>query len=281
MFRQVADRHRSISDAQWTEILKRSIREPVIDGVAFPAFPPEQIQANFVGSSNEVALHEAHEFYTFFKERALTLSNPVDRSSVFLDFGCGWGRFLRFFWRDVDAEKLCGVDTDPTVLDLCRQLGVEAILNHIEPLGRLPFPDRTFTHIMAYSVLTHLPEQVQFHWLDELARVSQPGCVFICTTEPRRFLHFVESIPQDAPSPWHEAIKRCAGDVAALKKKFDEGEFVYIPTGGGEYRDESVYGEAVIPPSYINEHWSKHFYVDDYLDDAQRFWQAVVVYQRR
>lgn len=280
MLHQVAERHRILSDAEWLDMLKRSITQPVIDGIRFPAFPPDAIQAQFVGSANEATLGEAYNFYSLFKDYSEALGMPLSTSGKMLDFGCGWGRFLRFFWRDFKSENLVGVDTDPDIIQLCRELGIQADLHHIAPSGRLPFPDATFTHIMAYSVFTHLPEHIQLHWLQELSRVARPGCVFICTTEPRRFLDFIASIPENAPSGWHAGLRNAAGDVNQLKARFDRGEFVFIPTGGGNHRDASIYGDAIIPETYIKETWGRFFEIRAYRDEPQRFWQAVVVTQK-
>src|SRR5262245_11412587 len=113
--RTVPARFQKLSDQQWTDLLVRSVRETVIDGLEFPRFPPEVVQSQFVGSSNEGALREASKFYSFVKSHAHALGAPISDNSVLLDFGCGWGRFLRFFWKDVPADRLIGVDVDPVI----------------------------------------------------------------------------------------------------------------------------------------------------------------------
>ena len=90
---------KSVSDDEWRQVLVRSVDEPVIEGVSFPRFPPPDLQARFVGSANGPALAEASVFYSLFKTKSQDLGQPIGPASTFLDFGCGWGRFLRFFWR--------------------------------------------------------------------------------------------------------------------------------------------------------------------------------------
>jgi SAM-dependent methyltransferase len=279
MLKPVPQHFRKLSDEDWTSILLRSVDDRVVDGVEFPSFPPASLQENFVGSSYATALKEAAAFYAFVKNESIRLGVPLAKGSKLLDFGCGWGRFLRFFWRDVDPPDLVGVDTDPDILEVCRETRVPAVLSHIDPLGHLDLPDASQSHIVAYSVFTHLPEHVQHHWLRELSRVARPGCVFVCTVEPRRFLTFVAEIPSDAASAWHQGLRRVAGDIDDKLRRFDADEFVYLPSGGGNYRDASVYGDAVIPRAYIEREWSKYFVVRKY--DENRFWQAAVVLQKR
>lgn len=278
---RIPEAARKVGDAEWLELLLRSINEPQIDGIEFPRFPPSQVQVKFVGSSFASALHEAYEFYVLVKEYAAALGMPIRRDSRFLDFGCGWGRFLRFFWKDVDPTNLHGCDVLPEILDVCRETDVPGQLANIEPGGRLPYPDHHFDAIMAYSVFTHLPEAAHLHWMQELARVARPGCVFCLTLEPRRFIDFVADIPPDTTSGWLRNLARFSGLATELRRKFDAGEIAYLPTGGGGTLTEDVYGDAVVPLVYIERAWSSHFAVHAYIDDPNRFWQAVLVVQKR
>jgi len=276
----VGEEFKSLSDEDWCAVLRRSIENSVIDGTEFPSFVPPSVQAQFVGSSGVESLNEALPFYKLVKGYAQALGMPINHQSKMLDFGCGWGRFLRFFWRDFQPDHLYGVDTDPDILRACVSTGVQAHFHRLEPHGTLPFPDSTFSHIIAYSVFTHLPEHIHLHWMAELSRVARPGCVFICTVEPRRFIDFIASIPHDAPSGWHAGLRRTAGSTDTLLQAFDSGNYVFIPTGGGDFRDPSVYGDAVIPLTYIKDRWTDFFELRSYIDQPSQFWQAVVVSQR-
>jgi hypothetical protein len=67
-----------------------------------------------------------------------------------------------------------------------------------------------------------------------------------------------------------------------LYQDFDDGRIAYIPTGGGgEFRDGAIYGDAIVPLSYIEREWSRYFDVRDYIDDRNRFHQAVLTVQRQ
>jgi SAM-dependent methyltransferase len=266
------------SDEEWLVILKRSVTESVINGVRFPRFPDPKLQATVVGSSNEQTLDEASAFYAFLKDRSAKIGSPITKASRVLDFGCGWGRYLRFFWKDVDAANLYGVDASAEVLSICRETGVPGTLRQIEPLGRLPFEDGFFTHVMAYSVFTHLPEKVHLHWMAEIARVMQPGASFCLTLESRRFLDFVGGLDGDiAETEWHRMMSRFAPSVPSFKDAFDAGKVVFMPTNEG---CEDTYGDAVVPLSYIEQNWKHNFRVSEYVDDPAKFWQAVLVVQR-
>jgi ubiquinone/menaquinone biosynthesis C-methylase UbiE len=273
-------RVRSLSDEAWLQLLHRSVDEAVIDGIAFPRFPSPQQQANFVGSAYQNALQEAYSFYSLFRGYAAALGSPIARDTRLLDFGCGWGRFLRFFWKDVAVANLHGCDVNSAILEICRQTAVPGELSKIAPGGSLPYADGSFDAVMAYSVFTHLPEQEHRIWMEEFKRVVRPGGVVAMTLEPRRFLDFIESIPAQADSPWHQGLRRFAPQIPELRARFDSGEVAYLPTGGGEELDASHYGDALVPLSYIEKNWGPEFQVRDYIDDPNRFWQAVLILQK-
>jgi SAM-dependent methyltransferase len=268
-------------DAEWLELLIRSVREPVINGVEMPRFPHARIQSMFVGSADEHALREGYNFYVYVKGYADALGKTLYSKTQLLDFGSGWGRYARFFWNDIDEDSIFGVDVDPDMVSLCRALGVPGRFDRIEPRGVLPFPDQTFDVITAYSVFSHLSEPVAAHWMAELSRVAKPGCVFAYTTEPRRFLDFIQDIPPDSTSAWHRALANFQSAVPGLRARFDEGKFCYLPTSGGEHREADAYGDAIVPQDYIIENWEKYFHLVRYIDDPACFWQAFVVTQRQ
>lgn len=270
-----------VSDDAWLSMLERSVKEPLIDGIEFPRFPSEAMQAASVGSANATALREASVFYRTLKTFSGSTNNPLEGDSRVLDFGCGWGRFLRFLWKDVKRHNIYGVDPDPDFLELCRTCGSPGHLSRIEPRGRLNYPDAHFSHVMAYSVFTHLPRDIHLHWMAEIARTLRPGGTFALTLEPRRFLDFIASLrSRTIASPWYEALFKFAANVPAYRAIFDSGELAYLPTGGGKNRPPEVYGDAVVPLAFIQRHWSEHFEVIDYIDDSRRFFQAVLIVRR-
>ncbi len=279
--REVAEHHRRMTNKEWLGVLKRSIDEPIIDGIDFPRFPDEALQRSTVGSSYENTLSEAYVFYDEMKRRADQFSIPVDTDSTILDFGCAWGRYLRFFWRDVLERNLHGVDVNPDVITLCNRLQVPGVLQVIDPHDPLPFDSGYFSHAFSYSVLSHLPEPVSRHWIGEIARVLKPSSLFMFTVEPPRFIDFVAAIPANAESPWHQGLRNALTDPEAARRKAANGEFVYLSTGGGPHLPPDVYGDAVISKEYAIREWSDHFEIVEYIDDPSLFWQAVVIARRR
>ncbi len=278
---ELPEKIRNLDDEAWLKLLIQSINKRRIDDIDFPGFPPPDLQTRFVGSAYQQTLEEAFKFYKFVKSTTIKLEKPLNLETRFLDFGCGWGRFLRFFWKDIRTENLYGCDVLPEAIDTCLSTSVPGNLDLIDTDGILPYPDNCFDTIIAYSVFTHLPETVNLHWMRELARVSRPGCICCLTLEPRRFIYAMTNIPPDTDSAWHRSLAKYAHLADDLYKKFDAGKIAYIPTGGGDGLNSDVYGDAVVPLAYIRENWSSHFMVHTYLDDPGQFWQAVLVVTKK
>ena len=103
----------------------------------------------------------------------------VEQFHSLLDFGCGCGRILRH-WRKLPATKVYGTDYNPSLVKWCRENlpFAQCSVNTFAP--RLEYANQQFDFIYAISVFTHLTEDLQPLWRDELYRVLKPGgyCLF-------------------------------------------------------------------------------------------------------
>src|SRR6266850_951076 len=121
-----------------------------------------------------------------------------------LDFGCGWGRIIRFFLKDVEPSALYGVDPVEDMVSLCR---TDNRWCAFEVSPRRPpsrFPDGHFDLIYAYSVFSHLSEEVDPH-THRLPRALPP-------TRPRHAGRAGAAPP--LPLPVSPALARPAGRAA-------------------------------------------------------------------
>lgn len=102
-----------------------------------------------------------------------------DRRSI-LDFGIGCGRIARH-WAELSGPELHGCDYNSTLTAWCASNlpFVAVATNELEP--PLGYEDDAFDLVYALSVFTHLREDLQFAWIDELARVLEPGGLLLFT----------------------------------------------------------------------------------------------------
>jgi SAM-dependent methyltransferase len=110
----------------------------------------------------------------------------VEELGSILDFGCGCGRVIRN-WAQLDAE-IAGSDLSGDAVNWCRD---NLRFAHFETNGLSPplaFGDASFDLAYALSVFTHLPEAIQYEWVDELHRVTRPDAYVLLTTHGDRYL---------------------------------------------------------------------------------------------
>ena len=272
----------TLSEEAWIETMFRSADAPVVDGLAMPLFPDPDVQRRFVGSAGRDALHEAVAFYRIVKHSAERYSAPIGRTTRVLDFGCGWGRMIRLFLRDVAPENLVGCDVLPDMVALCRSLRLRATFEVNPPEPPTDFPDGSFDVIYAYSVFSHLSETLHIAWLREFRRLLRPNGILVATTHSRRFIEFCAELRRsnDLASPWHVALARSFTDTEATLAAYDRGEFVYAPTSGGDGLPAERYGEAVVSPLYVRRIWSMYLEPVEFTDDAKVLPQSLVVARR-
>ena len=270
-----------LSDQEWLAILLRSINEPVIDGIRMPGFPDSAIQTTIVGSAGEQPLREVFNFFTSIRKYTSGLGHPLQPDTRVLDFGCGWGRILRFFLKDCEPSNLVGIDVDPDLVAICKNTMNYGSFHVVDPLPPTQFPDNSFDVIVGYSVFSHLAEHASRRWITEFSRLLRPAGMMFVTTWGREFIELCRSMRrQPQESPWHQELARCFVDTDAAYRAYDAGEYLYEPTGGGSCRPPDFYGETLIPESYARTRWTESLEFVDFVNEPQILPQALIVMRK-
>jgi SAM-dependent methyltransferase len=97
-----------------------------------------------------------------------------------LDFGCGCGRVLRH-WKTLSGPKIYGSDYNPSLVTWCQKSLSFAEVKQNKPHAKLDYENDKFDFIYVISVFTHLSENLQNFWIDELTRVLKPGGYLLIT----------------------------------------------------------------------------------------------------
>jgi cyclopropane fatty-acyl-phospholipid synthase-like methyltransferase len=161
----------------------RPARVRTVDG---PPLPPRRLMVRVAGTADgDWFLRSGRAAYD-----AIAAAVPLDEIEAVLDFGCGCGRVLRY-WSDHEGP-VHGSDRDDPAVRWCRRNLPFAQLQRNGLAPPLPYADGTFDLVYALSVFTHLTEELQTAWRDELHRVLRPGGRVLLTTHGRSYLPRLE-----------------------------------------------------------------------------------------
>ena len=150
-----------------------------VDG---PPLPPRRLMVRVAGTADaDWFLRSGRAAYD-----SIAAHVPIDELRAVLDFGCGCGRVTRYF-AGFDGV-VCGSDVNTKAVDWCREnLSFASFMrNGLAP--PLDLDDETFDLAYALSVFTHLTEDLQRAWRDELHRVLRPGGLLLLSTHGRSYL---------------------------------------------------------------------------------------------
>lgn len=274
---------RDLSDQEWQQALIRSVRIPSFKGFPMPLFPDTGLQEGMVGSSNEGAIIEGMRFYKAVKAACSDHGVKLGADRKLLDFGTGWGRYARIFLKDYRPENITGVDVDESFVALCREMFPYGRFETVPAFPPTSLEAVSFQLVVAYSVFSHLSQAAADAWIAEFARLVEPGGVVAITTQGRTFLEVCERMRgrESFDHPWHQNLARSFVDREACERAYDAGEFLFSPTGGGAARSSDFYGEALVPPGYVERHWTRDFELLEYIDDRGYLPQALIVLRRR
>jgi SAM-dependent methyltransferase len=122
-------------------------------------------------------LHEAQ----LIRDLLAEAGSSVESLEAVLDFGCGCGRTLRH-WAGLPETQLFGCDIDPRMTEWCSENLLFADVRVTQLVPPLPYPNSRFDLVYAFSVFTHLPEDLQHAWMRECLRVLKPGGHLLIST---------------------------------------------------------------------------------------------------
>ena len=114
----------------------------------------------------------------------------VNDTDAVLDFGCGCGRVLRY-WSG-HPGLVAGSDRDAGAVKWCRANLPFARVDGNALAPPLPYENESFDLVYALSVFTHLTEELQGAWRDEVHRVLRPGGRLLLSTHGASYLPRLE-----------------------------------------------------------------------------------------
>jgi SAM-dependent methyltransferase len=266
-------RFAGVDDDFWYWLIRERYFERAGLQDVLPGFPDEAIQVRFTGHAGELMLWQAFNAYRLFRSLAARHGPALPACEAVLDFGCGWGRIIRFFAKDLDAGRLWGIDANPEMIALCRRHDRWSRFEEVSPPGPTAFADRTFDLVYAFSVFSHFSESMHRRWLAEIRRILKPGGLLVATTRRRDFIEQSVLDRLRRPLSRHpDAIAGMFADTGRWLAAYDAGRYCYEPLPG-----MVDWGETCIPRAYVEREWTKTFTLVEFVDDPRRCTQNVIV----
>ncbi|MBN2629377.1 MAG: class I SAM-dependent methyltransferase [Rhodobacteraceae bacterium] len=150
-----------------------------------PPMSPPDVQARWTGSQGMLLLSQSLRFVQSCSENYTAVTGQSLKKARILDFGCGYGRYLRLF--SYYTDDLQGCDPWEVSLDQSRAAGFGDRVRKSDALPQsLPF-DMPFDFAFAFSVFTHLNEHATILCLRALRLAVRQGGVLCITIRPPEY----------------------------------------------------------------------------------------------
>jgi SAM-dependent methyltransferase len=208
--------------------------------------PPAHLQRRVVGAVSPNFIASATRTIAGFAGALASNGARLEDMSSILDFGVGCGRVSRRIAETFPNAELVGADIDGEAIDWLNanyapRLGAFVTLPHMPPSS---LPSDKFDFVYSISVFTHLDEEMQFAWLDELRRVTKPGGLLILTIHGD---NYIQLFPPE------------------IRDKILKDGIYYNKDAGLTEGLPDFYKNTYHTREYIMRNWSKYFDILTYL----------------
>lgn len=206
--------------------------------------PPQHLRSRVHGTKDPLGFKNVGKLVTSNLYDTLKTTNfSLTAKSCVLDFGCGCGRIIIHLHKLLKNASFYGTDIDNEAILWCQdKLSKIGEFSTNKELPPLIFEDAFFDFVYSTSVFTHLPEDMQFLWLEELKRITKPQGYLFLTVQGKELL--------------------LAKNVSLEKKEqLQETGFLYDVSLKTD-AFPSFYQMTFHTEEYIYEQWSKFFKVE-------------------
>jgi SAM-dependent methyltransferase len=276
------DLFRGIGDGFWFWLNTEGCRiSPTLRNI-LPTMPEEDVQLRFTGDKGDAVMSDGFATYRLFRNLYEHHVGPIAHCENILDFGCGWGRIIRFFLKDIEPSRLLGVDPVEEMVALCKQQNRWCVFERIPNVPPSHLKENTFEWIYSFSVFSHLSEEMHNKVLAELSRLLKPGGLLVVTTRGREFIEACAAMRKHVDlSSLHPGPRSSAGAFPETQEallRYDRGDYCFTPlVHEGEW---AYWGEAAISKNYVLKNWGYGLTFVDYIHDRNLCSQDVVVMKK-
>lgn len=223
-----------------------------------PRMASEDIQASWTGAHGEPLLLASISFMRSVAAIYPAITNRPLQGAKILDFGCGYGRFLRL--GSFYSDDIWGVDPWSESLRHCREAGWTGplLLSDYLP-NSLPVP-KDFNLAIAFSVFTHLSERATKTCLAALRKHVVRGGIACITIRPVEY--------------WRTVYPDWGVDRLVHVEADHRSGFAFVPHNRAAVDGDITYGDTSMTVEWLSAHaagWEISAFDRSGEDPVQRY----------
>lgn len=207
-----------------------------------PRVTSDDTQKLFTGNTGITLLQQSIDFVRHFYCQVLShIILPQHHKNIenmrILDYGCGWGRLLRLMPYYFSYKNILGVDPWDVALSECNKAGILSPTK-LTQRNACDLASSRFEAGYAFSVFTHLPEDLMKQVLTNLSYCFIKNGILLITINPSEYWSYPISINKESRKIYEKAL------YIHSKRGFS-----HVPHSGkaGEY-----YGDTSMTISWFN-----------------------------
>jgi SAM-dependent methyltransferase len=205
----------------------------------FPTMASDESQDHWAGTHGETLLAHTLAFVNSTVTGYAAITGKRLENARILDFGCGWGRVIRLFYKFTSVENIYALDPWDESLKECEKHHVKGHLALSDYVPHsLPF-NQKFDLIFALSIFTHLSEKTARIVLGTLRNYIAEDGVLAITIRPKEY--------------WN--IHNGGVLAPAMLKLHDETGFAFTPHNLPPIDGDITYGDTSISLAYFDSHY--------------------------
>ena len=207
-------------------------RWPFLSSV-LPRMAASDVQKRWTGRDGHDLLRNTVPFARQIQNNLLRSGKDPSVCKI-MDFGCGYGRFVRMLYYLTDPQNIWAVDAWQKSLDICNADGVKANFLKTDAVPQsIPVGHTKFDLAFAFSIFTHLSQKSAEAVLSAVRDVIASDGLFIVTIRPIEYWSYHDKA---------QGTEHTTTQIA----KHNEG---YAYVAGTEAED---YGLSSMPLSFFN-----------------------------
>ncbi|WP_102960710.1 class I SAM-dependent methyltransferase [Mangrovicella endophytica] len=234
-----------------------SLPDPALPKISakLPAMAPETVQKSWTGASGHELLRQTLAFTKQLETNVVRHRRRPLQDLRVLDFGCGYGRFIRMLYYYTSPSRIWGLDAWDRSLATCYEANVLANLAQSDRVPTsLPVNDVKFDLGFAFSVFTHLSPSTAVSALAAIRKSIEVGGLFIATIRPVEFWPFIDK-------------NRGTTHSERLMAEHRDHGYAYLPHNGPE---GETYGDFSTTPAFFDRPgWEVLGYDSTVMDEFQ------------